>query len=308
MSIDQVTCMVGDNAFFNDALARWLGIPRLRCLPHACQLVWLAVTSFFPLFATCTSGISALLGAGGGTSRKDLVRKQGMKVESLHCVVTRWGQTDKVASYLLEDGNFEKLRGLIKSEPVFAAPKKKAGKRGAAAAEEEEHVEDAAQEVQVGPGGRRVTVGSVLQNCRAAFEVDVAEGSRSFEALLQLHLVRVIAPKVTEIITRWSATVANTDYEAGCAMLQSLEQSMADAADDGNQDAVIEQAIENAQLNYSKAERTAVSFCSPLSRSFISTLTSLYTRAITLSPAQQVPLPCQASSASRSGAVPQVHP
>jgi hypothetical protein len=259
LDINQFTCMVADNANFNDALAKLLGIPRLRCVPHALQLVWAEVTKLFDLFITCTSGVSALLGAGGGTSRKNLVRSVDLVPTSLHCVSTRWGQTAKVAEYLLEGANFDTLRTVMKGAPEFALPKKKAGKKGAAAAEQEEDAVEDLQEVQVGPSGRRVKVTSVLQSCRDAFEVDVADGARTRESLFQLNLVFTIAPKITEAIKLFSGNVATTDYGAGINMLNELRLSLGDAAEQGNQDAAIDAAISDGGLVLNGKERERVS-------------------------------------------------
>ena len=49
------------------------------------------------------------------------------------------------------------------------------------------------------------------------------------------------------------------DIERGSAMLEELERSLQDAADDGNQDAVIEMAIANAKLHYTAGARVGVS-------------------------------------------------
>jgi hypothetical protein len=256
---------VADNAFFNDAVARWLGLPRLRCVPHSLQLTWVEVTRPFDLFVACTSGVSALLGAGGGTSRKDAVRNAGLVPERLHCVPTRWGQTERVGRYLLEDDNFDKLRVLINDEPAFfgrGRGGKKAAAPAAAAAELERADEalDGQQEVQMGPGGARVKVASVVQLCRRAFEAGVPDEARTKEAYFQLHLVNAIAPGLNQAIKVFSGNISTIEYPAATALLEEVGRRLEDAASLGNQDSVIELALSNAKLVLSPATRATVSY------------------------------------------------
>jgi hypothetical protein len=97
----QITCCMGDNVTFNDKLARILGIPRGKCIPHSLALVFKAVTTYFPSYATLTAGISAALTAGGGTRHFAELRKLGVDPSRLICYPNRWGSLAGVAKYLM---------------------------------------------------------------------------------------------------------------------------------------------------------------------------------------------------------------
>ncbi|NDG65103.1 MAG: hypothetical protein EBY29_16825, partial [Planctomycetes bacterium] len=112
-----VTAIIADNAIFNDAVAKQLGVERLRCVSHALALAYAKLTEPFVRFRDATLGLSALLSAGGGTIRRDVLRKDGINVDVLHCVSTRWGQVLDTGCALLEPVEgiilFEKIRNVM---------------------------------------------------------------------------------------------------------------------------------------------------------------------------------------------------
>lgn len=251
----QVTCFIGDNEAFNTALARYLGVPRLRDVPHGLQLAWLAIIAQFKLFSTITSGLSALLSAGGGTARKDAVRAAGLKLSRLQCLTTRWGTTDDMARYLIMEKNedtgltnFETLRGVLRDSPAFLP------REGAAGAADDDII------VVAGPDVRE-PVSSVLSNVRAAFEVDVPDASRKFEALLQFNIVTMIAPDISALITLFSANADNLDFADGMKRLNSLATSIRDAGSPGTQGAFMNLALSTTPRP--DAYRKKVNFLTP---------------------------------------------
>ena len=265
----QATCLVGDGASFNDALAKELGIPRLFCGPHALALIFKALTSRFRFFSVLTSGLSACLGAGGGTNRKEAFRKAGLSPEHFHCVVTRWGQTHRVAQKLLEDGVFEKVRKIVSEDPSFQLPKQKrasAGKQGAAAAAAvaaaEAGEEDAEPEelVTVTPDMKRQPVTSVLRHLRDALEVSLPQPQRRNEGLAQLYIVSALAGDLTEIITRFSASAREIDIVEAVDSLNAWKRTLDDAAMDGNQSPYIQICLADKGLSDALVMSVRVSF------------------------------------------------
>ncbi len=92
-----------------------------------------------------------------------------------------------------------------------------------------------------GPGVRE-PLSSVLANVRAAFEVDVPNASRKFEALLQFNILTLIAPDLSDLITRFSANVDKLDLMEGLQRLKGLADSNRDAGAIGAQGALVEVA------------------------------------------------------------------
>lgn len=111
----QITCMIGDNVTFNDALASGLGLPRLRCIPHSLQLVFEKIAAPFKRFRTATLGLSRVLTAGGGMKRREALRAAGLLTDRLHCVNTRWNQAQEMARYLAAERTFGVMRNMENS-------------------------------------------------------------------------------------------------------------------------------------------------------------------------------------------------
>lgn len=245
----QCTVVVGDNARFVDAVAKYLRVPRLRCGPHGLALVWVAVITGFELFTAITSGVSAVLSAGGGMRRKDAARRAGLNVSKLHCVTTRWGDTDKVAAYLMEVdearvSNFDKLRNLLRDDEAFIPRNIR-------------EVDDII--VVAGPQRRGEKLSSVLDKVRFAFEVDVADASRTKEAILQYKMVCMIAPKITELIAMFSARVGNMDFVACTDALTLLNKQITDAAFPATQALFVDKALASIGVKAAPAYRKSVS-------------------------------------------------
>jgi hypothetical protein len=248
LTIDQVTCFVGDNANFNDAVAEELGVPRLRCIPHSLALVFHKLTAPFTLFATCTSGLSALMGAGGGTSRKESMRKADLNVSRMHCVVTRWCSLQHMAQYLLElkEGKmvFDLVRGVMKDCPAFQPPKKKGG---AAAVGGDGDADDA--ELQVQPRGQpRQKTSSVIKAVGEAFEVNKLDALRSHEAKVELCLVNLLGPQFPAAMTLFSSNLENMDWKKGFELLALTREALVDAGRTGCQKVLVLKAISDAGL------------------------------------------------------------
>jgi hypothetical protein len=177
--LENVTCLMADNSFFGDALANILNVMRARCTSHVLALCFEALVKELKLFVLCTSGLSAVISAGGGTARREALRAAGLTPSSLSCVATRWCQQQDVAAYLLSEVNGERVfltvRKLLAEHPAFQPRKKPAvqGGGGAAAQPEEEvpappeDVEDA-DKVQVAGQGM-VNAGKLLASVKVAF-------------------------------------------------------------------------------------------------------------------------------------------
>jgi hypothetical protein len=287
LTIDQVTCFIGDNAYFNDAIAKYLGVTRLRCMPHSLALVFAELTCLFPLYTTTTSGLSAVLTAGGSVKRVEAVKEAKLLPSNLHCVTTRWGSTQGVCRELLsfpakedEEGKdhtnysaaptferFEVVRRVMTDHPAFQLPPaKKAGKSGKAAAApppppSEEEVEDV--EVMVQPKGRgKVKLTSLLLSVREAFEVGVPV--RRHQARLELCLVEVMASHLPLTMELFSADLVNMKWELALDTLEKFEQALEDAAEPGNQQAVFEKAFKRAKCRHEDKDAVSYSLSSPL--------------------------------------------
>jgi hypothetical protein len=193
---ENVTSLMADNSSFGDALANNLNVMRTRCTSHVLALCFEALVKELKLFVLCTSGLSAVISAGGGTARREALRAAGLTPSSLSCVATRWCQQEEVAAYLLSEVNGERVfltvRKLLTEHPAFQPRKKPAvqGGGGAAAQPEEEvpappeDVEDA-EKVQVAGQGM-VNAGKLLTSVKGAF----GAGARPSNAgLLELCLV-----------------------------------------------------------------------------------------------------------------------
>jgi hypothetical protein len=119
----QLTAIVGDNHPFNPALAKALGVPFLRCLPHCLALTFNAVTSPFKQFVAGTLGMSALLKAGGGKHRREAFAAAGLNVAKFYCLATRWNQLYDAAMYMFSDVGgrcvFDIVRELLESHPAL---------------------------------------------------------------------------------------------------------------------------------------------------------------------------------------------
>ena len=233
----QVVCIVGDNANINDAIARELELPRLRCLPHALHLVIKKIVAPFKHYLTVMRTLSGVLSAVGALYRKDALRKAGVEPARLHAVPTRWNQLQAVGKYLREEsgqytryGIFELVRQVVITDQSFTI-----GKQADAVSLEEEDEEEvtleesAAATAAAGAGARAAPASSsaaaaavdelprpqhriaplkqALRQLVSTFEPEAgADGrGRKYLAPFEIALVEQIAEGMPELITAASA-------------------------------------------------------------------------------------------------------
>jgi hypothetical protein len=89
MGIDissQVTCSMGDNVNHNVAIARELGVPQGKCLPHALNLIVKHRYNQIPMPKELLLDVGSIMSAGGTSERKDELKSIGLNPNcmSLH--------------------------------------------------------------------------------------------------------------------------------------------------------------------------------------------------------------------------------
>lgn len=201
----QLTCIVGDNAAFNDAVAEEVGVPRLRCIPHCLSLIYAELTKRFKLFTTVTSGLAALIKSGGGMARSKALKAAGITISRCHPVATRWGQTLAMAQYLIEPQTqiesklpLDIIREVISKDSSFAI--------------DSVNADDESEVISAVPGNirRKSPLKKLLQQVRDAFEVDLKEGEiQTRNAEVELRTVCFLAGDVQEVIKIASADSNN---------------------------------------------------------------------------------------------------
>lgn len=270
----QVTCLCGDNASFIEAVANNLGVPRLRCLPHVLSLIFHALTKRLPLFTVATLSLSAVLRSGGGTRREEALRDAGIAPSNLHCVETRWNQLQDMSRLLIDRGQerpeppgfktlFERVREVIIGNPAFtpARPKGAAAAGAAAAAEAAAAAADPDEEADaqqvIRHNGAKVTVKTLLERVKAAFEVGVAAQDRKYYAEVECQIVEALAPNLPELIRVSSSDPANFPHDISKRLL-SWRSSLEEAALPGFQSVPMETVYAASRYHFSLPERTAL--------------------------------------------------
>ncbi len=121
-----VVSIIGDNANINDAIARELCLPRLRCVPHAIHLVFKQIMAPFKHYLTVTRTLSGVLSAGGALYRKQALKAAAVEPRRLQAVTTRWNQLQEVGRYLKEEagkfksfGVYDVVRKVISKDVSF---------------------------------------------------------------------------------------------------------------------------------------------------------------------------------------------
>jgi hypothetical protein len=200
--MDLVTCLVADNSTFGDAVARHLNLHRARCVPHIFALCFEVLVKGLKYFVLCTSGLSALIRAGGGIHRAEALRAAGLEPSRLHCVVTRWCQTQDMAEYLIsmkgDKTVFDIVRGLLKEHPAFKGGIRMGGEGEEALVDDAAHEEEGDVKVQVAGQGM-VNAGKLLGQVKGAF----GALSRQHDfGLFELYLVnRELALRLPAVLT-----------------------------------------------------------------------------------------------------------
>ena len=205
--------LMADNCSFADALARELGVERLRCVPHILALVFAQLSFRFKLFMLCTAGLSAIIHAGGGLERQKAMEDAGLNVPSLKCLTTRWNQTHDAGAYLLSTPEgasrpgFETVRELLETSPAFN--RKKA--TGILQEEEPDKVDD--EEVRVTGSTTKKKVGLLLNDVKAAFGCGP---KRSYNGLFELAITITLSATLPNLITASSCNLRQipADIEA----------------------------------------------------------------------------------------------
>lgn len=100
---DQVTCIMGDNVTFNDALASELKLPRARCLAHALNLIVKNSISSIVLTRPLIQVASSVIHAGGTSKRVAELRSEAFKLDpnKMMFYPNRFGSAVVAAKYRL---------------------------------------------------------------------------------------------------------------------------------------------------------------------------------------------------------------
>ncbi len=266
----QVTCAVGDNASFVDAVARKLGLPRGRCGPHSFVLIFTALTKRFNLFTVATLSLSSVLRAGGGTRREAALRDAGIAPTQLRCVETRWNQLKDVADRLIDRGPlpqpagyqslFERVRGVMKDNDCFlpSRPKGAAGAAAAAAAAAAaDDDDDDDNDGVVRQGGQKLLVKTLLRRVRDAYEVDVPQAQRTYQAEVECWIVHELAPELGRFIRMGSSDPSNFPVNI-FDELGAWRKHLVNCATPGLQSVLMDRVYERSSFFFSPQERAAL--------------------------------------------------
>ena len=98
-----VTSLVGDNASIVDKLARELGLPRLKCIAHALNLVMKAITKYFPSYACVLRGVHRAITAGGGTKRRTALQEKKVLINRILVHENRWLSLVNAGNYYMSE-------------------------------------------------------------------------------------------------------------------------------------------------------------------------------------------------------------
>ena len=206
------TGIVGDGAPFNDALARFLGLPRLHCISHQLALVLKKICNPFAEYRTVTRDFSAILNAGGGVGRDAALRRAHVVPERCKNVATRWGQAQETAEYLLSEVKKDELGVII---AAAAAPVDAEGAANALDEPDEDSdphivfdvirtvvgtdksftvgtVANEEDDADVTTSNKRTPLKALLAAFKKSLECGVLPDSRKYDALMELHIVKAL--------------------------------------------------------------------------------------------------------------------
>ena len=106
--IRHCSVLQGDNVEFNTALARSLGLPRGRCLPHALNVFFKNGVKDFPLFHDIVVGGGGSIYAGGSGTRAADLDAHGLEAKKMVPYMNRFGTAIAVVGYL--NDNFASVK------------------------------------------------------------------------------------------------------------------------------------------------------------------------------------------------------
>lgn len=268
----QVTAIIADNAIFNDAIAKLLGVERLRCVSHALALAYAKLTEPFTRFRDASLGLSAFLSAGGGTIRRDVLRKGGINVDVLHCVSTRWGQVLETGTALLEqtpEGSivFEKIRNIMIAQPdAFKIGKSSdddndgagahagAGAGAGAAPAANDGVDPDVVVAALADQRLKLPLKKLGSRIMSIYEVNTENSRRRFLTEFELRLVKHLASDLQKVITLSEANTDNlvADYPERVMRLRTV---LEDASLPGVQGMLVDEVLKSCTFQLSVNER-----------------------------------------------------
>jgi hypothetical protein len=257
-SIKDCVCLVGDNGALNDAIAKILKLPRLRCIPHCLALVYAVLSKPFKYFTAVTCSLAALLSAGGGTHRRDAVTAGGLLVSRMHPKGTRWGQVLAMGDYLLEKENdsapinFLRMKAILESHTAFAMKATSGGTASAAAAGAAETAGGAAAAGEAGDD--RLVVCSTPTDVRykqpaskVLSEVRNAYGVCARPAEIELLIVKELCGELQMVLTMACAN-SNEMVPDIDQRLARLRVKLAHGCTDGMQSIIVDKALRAASF------------------------------------------------------------
>ena len=102
ISLDtQVTCIMGDNAYINDKIARLLNITLAKCIAHSLNLVSQDLTAEFQHCEDVTTVLVGIISAGGSKIRAKELKALGIKISAITAYKNRWSSIVAAAKYMM---------------------------------------------------------------------------------------------------------------------------------------------------------------------------------------------------------------
>ena len=236
----RVTCLMGDNVNFNNAVADKLNVYRGHCLPHALalsvkhgtnELSWHTTSAdarLKPALIYMTMVASGLLYRGGSARRVAAFRTAGLQPDKIRTYSNRFGTVVKSAKYVKE--NFDAVSLFFTQNAAFPLDDTREG--------QDDHEEDDEEEEKEENGFvTRVNAAMQLKRVREIF--------RSPLAKVVLYINEILFEKAAELITTLSGEHESVKKDV-VGDLEILGRVWQTASQDGSE--VVSQAMAKAEV------------------------------------------------------------
>jgi len=173
--LTNITCLSGDNAAINGAIAKQLGIPRAKCIAHALNLVVKHGITCIPNVKTLTVTAGSLIYAGGTDTRKHSLELVNLRADKLQVYTNRFADIINVVNYVYE--NFDKVKLWYTTSTTFSSNKDKSNIN---TNDEDEDEEDNESEL------------SKYELCKRAYEDPYAKIYLYIAIAIYEHIIKLI--------------------------------------------------------------------------------------------------------------------
>jgi hypothetical protein len=99
-SLEHCACLIGDNVFFNRALARKLGLLLGKCLPHSLNLLAAGGLDVFKIVWPGVVALGGFVDRGGSSRHRKTLAAHGLNADAIKVYPNRFASTIKVCVYV----------------------------------------------------------------------------------------------------------------------------------------------------------------------------------------------------------------